>query len=76
MRILRRSVLFGVLLCLSVWAFVACASTVTSEAPRGVSRRESPVGERPLLIVPPLDEVKFSDSNTKDFGSYLVRTSV
>ena len=52
------------------------AITVTESAPRGISRREAPVGERPLLVVPPLEDVKKSDTGEKDFGSYLVRTSL
>ena len=78
----RRLAIVTLLLCLGITENVAYAGpenhtvTVTEKALRGISRRETPVGERPLLIVPPFEDVKQSDTGTKDFSSYLVRTSL
>ena len=73
---MKKKVCLSFALLFGLFVYVAYANTVTGEAPRGVSRRGAPIGERPLLVVPPLEEAKLSDSGEKDFGSYLVRTSL
>ena len=55
---------------------IGSGGSVTGQPPRGITRREPPIGERPLLVVPPLENVKISDKREKDFGSYIVRTSL
>lgn len=49
---------------------------VTGTPARGVTRRLAPDGERPLIVVPPLETVKLSDTGPKDYNSYVLKISL